>query len=71
MSWRQYNETEARNLTEAQIAWRKKKFIDQLTDEQLVEKVLVENLVLLHATECPKMDEYSEFVWVPRTKEME
>lgn len=71
MSWRDYPEADALKLTPAQVEWRKKKFIDQLTDEELVEKVLIENLVVLHATECPKMDTYSEFVWMPRTKEME
>ena len=71
MSWREIPEAEARKLTEAQVAWRKKKFIDQLSDEELVEKVLIENLVVLHASECPPMEEYYEFVWMPRPKEME
>jgi len=71
MSWREYKEADALKLTEAQVAWRKEKYLEQIPDDELLQWTLHLNRVLLHASECPRMDEYYEFVWMPRPKEME
>jgi hypothetical protein len=69
MSWRDYTEQQARALTPNQVAWRKKKYLEQMSDRELMDWSIGKNMVLLHASECPSMDEYSEFVWMPRPKE--
>jgi hypothetical protein len=69
--WHEYREADARKLTEAQVAWRKRKYIEQLPDDELMEWTVGRDMVLLHASECPPMDEYHEFIWMPRPKEWE
>jgi hypothetical protein len=66
MSWREFSEEQARRLTPTQVSWRKHKYLEQLSDIELMDWSIGRNMKLMHASEIPPQSQYKEFYWVPR-----
>lgn len=69
MNWREFAEPDARKLTPNQIAWRKRKYLESLSEVDVMDWAISKKMKLVHVTELPTQDEYYEFFWIKREPE--